>query len=127
VLLAAGLLGVFTFGVMALILVSVPFGILGFILAQVTMSGLSPLPFIAAVIPHGIVEVPAILIAGAAALRLGSITTRPPEGMTVGEAWLRALGDTAKIGIGIVLPLILLAAVLEVMLTPRVVELVLGL
>jgi uncharacterized membrane protein SpoIIM required for sporulation/ABC-type transport system involved in multi-copper enzyme maturation permease subunit len=127
VLLAAALLGVFTFGVMALILVSVPFGILGFILAQVTMSGLSPLPFVAAVIPHGIVEVPAILIAGAAALRLGSITTRPPEGMTVGEAWLRALGDTAKIGIGIVLPLILLAAVLEVALTPRVVELVLGL
>ncbi|MBN2304776.1 MAG: stage II sporulation protein M [Anaerolineae bacterium] len=125
VLIAATILAIFTFGVLALILVAIPFGILGFILAQVTASSLSPLPFFMAVIPHGVAEIPAILIAGAAALRLGSVVTRPPDGMTVGEAWLRALGDTVKIGIGVVLPLLLLAGVLEVTLTPRVVEFVL--
>lgn len=125
VLLAATILGIFTFGVLALILVMLPFAIYGFIMGQVMLSGLSPLPFIMAIIPHGIVEVPAILIAGAAALRLGSIVTRPPKDMTVGEAWLRALGDAIKIGIGVVLPLLLIAAVLEVWVTPQVVQFVL--
>lgn len=127
VLLAATILAVFTFGVLALILVAIPFGILGFILAQVTASSLSPLPFFMAVIPHGIAEIPAILIAGAAALRLGSVITHPPQNMTVGEAWLRALGDTVKIGVGVVLPLLIVAGILEVTLTPRVVEFVLTL
>lgn len=125
VLIAATILAVFTFGVLALILVSVPFGLLGFILAQVVASHLSPLPFFMAVIPHAVVEIPAILIAGAAALRLGSVVTRPPEGVTVGEAWLRALGDTAKLGVGLVFPLLIVAGVLEVVLTPRVVQFVL--
>jgi uncharacterized membrane protein SpoIIM required for sporulation/ABC-type transport system involved in multi-copper enzyme maturation permease subunit len=125
VLLAATILGIFTFGVLALVLVMIPFAITGFIMGQVVTAGLSPLPFMLAVIPHGIVEVPAILIAGAAALRLGSVVTHPPDGMTVGEAWLRALGDTIKIGVGVVLPMLLVAAALEVWLTPQVVEFVL--
>ncbi len=126
VLILATVLAIFTFGVMALILVMVPFALLGFIMGQVTASGLSPLPFIVAVIPHGIVEVPAILIAGAAALRLGSIVTHPPSEMTVGEAWLRALADAVKIGVGIVFPLLVIAGILEVSLTPRIVEFVLS-
>src|SRR5690606_40157318 len=90
--------------------------------AQVFAAGLDPLPFIAAIVPHGVVEIPAIVLAGAAALRLGSIITRPPDGMTVGEAWLRALADTVKIGLAVVLPLILVAGMLEVTITPRIVE-----
>jgi len=127
VLLAATLLGMFTFGVMALVLVAVPFGILGFILAQVTMAGLSPLPFLLAVIPHGALEIPAIVLAGAAALRLGSVVTRPPADLTASEAWLAAAADVFKVGLGLVLPLLVLAALLEVSLTPRVVEFVLTL
>jgi uncharacterized membrane protein SpoIIM required for sporulation/ABC-type transport system involved in multi-copper enzyme maturation permease subunit len=127
VLLAATILAVFTFGVLALILVSIPFGILGFILAQVVASNLSPLPFFLGVIPHAVAEVPAILLAGAAALRLGSVATRPSAGETVGEAWLHALADAFKIGVGLVLPLLIVAGILEVMLTPRVIEWVLTL
>jgi len=66
-------------------------------------------------------------LAGAAALRLGSIITRPPADMTASEAWLLAAADTIKIGVGLVLPLLVLAAILEVSLTPRVVEFVLSL
>lgn len=127
ILLAATIFAMFTFGVMALVLVMIPFGMLGFILAQVLHAGLSPLPFLLAVIPHGIVEIPAIVIAAAAAVRLGSIVTRPPDDITAGEAWLRALGDTFKIGIGVVTPLLLVAATLEVLLTPRVIAWVLAL
>ena len=127
VLFAATILASFTFGVLGLGLVIIPFGILGFILAQVAHAGMDVTPFIAAIVPHGIVEIPAIFISGAVALRLGSIVTRPPEDMTVGEAWLVALGDTIKISVGVIVPMILLAGVLEVVLTPRVVEFVLTL
>lgn len=126
VLFLATLLAIFSFGVLALILVMLPFAVLGFIMAQITAAGLSPLPFILAVIPHGMVEIPAIILAGAAALRLGSVITRPPQEMTVGEAWLRALADTIKIGIGIVFPMLIVAGLLEVTLTPRVLEYVLA-
>ncbi len=127
VLAVATLLAIFTFGVMALVIVAAPFGILGFVLAQVVHSGLSPMPFMLGVLPHGVVEVPAIVLAAAAALRLGSVVTRPPQDMTVSEAWLRALGDAVKVGLGVVLPLLVLAAVLEVIVTPRVVQWALGL
>ncbi len=125
VLLAATILATFTFGVLALVLTMIPFGIFGFIIGQVVLSGLSPLPFLLGIIPHGIAEVPAILLAGAAALRLGSIITRPPDDTAVGEAWLRAVGGAIKVGVGVVLPLLIVAAMLEVWLTPRVVEFVL--
>lgn len=127
ILLAATIFAIFTFGVMALVLVMLPFGVLGFILAQVVHAGLSPLPFLMAIIPHGIAEIPAIVIAGAAAVRLGSIVTHPPDDVTAGEAWLRALGDAFKIGVALVTPLLLIAATLEVLLTPRVIAWVLAL
>ncbi len=127
VLIAATILASFTFGVLGITLVIVPFGILGFVLAQVAHTDMGLLPFLAAILPHGIAEIPAIVIAGAAALRLGSIITRPPDDMTAGEAWLTALGDTIKLGFGLVLPLLIIAGVLEVFVTPRVVELVLAL
>lgn len=122
VLFVAGFLGLFTFGVLALLVVILPFGLLGFILGSVVASGMNPLPFIMAVVPHGIVEIPAIIIAGAAALRVGSVITRPDPKMTVGEAWLRALSDAIKIGIAVVLPMLILAGILEVQVTPYVVE-----
>ncbi|MBN1679486.1 MAG: stage II sporulation protein M, partial [Anaerolineae bacterium] len=127
VLMAATILAVFTFGVMAMVLVMVPFGIFGFVMAQFMGAGLNPLLALMAVLPHGTVEIPAILISGAAALRLGSIVTRPPEDMTVGEAWVHALADTIKIGIAVVFPMLVIAAVLEVTVTPWVVELVFSL
>ncbi len=127
ILIGATLLAIFTFGVMAMVLVMIPFGLMGFILGQVVLSGINPAPFLMAVLPHGIIEVPAIVLAGAAALRLGSVITRPPLSMTVGEAWLRALGDTIKIGVGLVAPMLIVAGILEVTLTPRIVELVLKL
>jgi len=126
VLAIATALGIFSFGTLALIVVMLPFGIAGFIFAQVFSAGVDPLPFVAAIAPHGVVEIPAIIVAGAAALRLGSIVTCPPHGMTAGEAWIRALADTLKIGLAVVLPMILVAAMLEVAITPRIVEFVLA-
>lgn len=122
VLIVAGFLGLFTFGVLTVFFVALPFGILGFILGNIVSANISILPFVVAILPHGIVEIPAILIAGAAALRAGSVVTKPDPTMTVGEAWLRAFSDGMKIGIAVVLPLLIVAAVLEVKVTPHVVN-----
>ncbi len=122
VLMVAGFLGLFTFGVLSVLIVILPFGILGYILGNIAATGISSLPFIMAIVPHGVVEIPAIIIGGAAALRAGSVITRPADNMTVGEAWLRAISDAVKIGIAVVLPLLIIAGILEVMVTPHVVE-----
>lgn len=126
VLTLATFLSTFTFGVMGLLVTALPFGILGYVMGNISAAGLSPAPFILAIMPHGIVEIPAIMLAGAAALQLGAILTKPPKEMTVGEAWLRQLADTTKIGLAVVLPMLIIAGILEVRLTPEVVEWVLS-
>jgi uncharacterized membrane protein SpoIIM required for sporulation/ABC-type transport system involved in multi-copper enzyme maturation permease subunit len=125
VLLVATVMASFTFGVMGVLFTALPFGIFGYVMGNIQKAGLSPWPFILAVLPHGVVEIPAIVIAGAAALQLGAILTQPPPNMTVGEAWLRQFSDTLKLGLAVILPMLILAAILEVQLTPRVVEWVL--
>jgi uncharacterized membrane protein SpoIIM required for sporulation/ABC-type transport system involved in multi-copper enzyme maturation permease subunit len=126
VLLAATLLAIFTFGVMGVFFAIVPFGILGFLLGQPALASLGIGTFLAAVVPHSLVEIPAAVIAAAAAVRLGTVVTRPPEGQGVWESWVIALADTIKVGIGVVFPLLVIAALIEVYITPRIVQLTLG-
>jgi uncharacterized membrane protein SpoIIM required for sporulation len=127
VLIAATLLAAISFGVLAVVLTILPFGILGWIFAQFGLLGLDPGIFFAAVIPHSLIEIPAIFLATAAALRLGAIIARQATpGRSIGEQWLAAAADTIKIGVGLVLPLLLLAALVEVYVTPQVVRLALG-
>jgi uncharacterized membrane protein SpoIIM required for sporulation len=126
ILLAALILGMFSFGVMALVLTPAVYVVLGYILMQVILSGNNPMIVAAAILPHGIVEIPVIVLATATALKLGSVVTRPPHGMTVGQGWQVAFADALKLWIGLVLPGLVLAALLESFLTPRVVLAVLG-
>ncbi len=127
VLLAATILAAVSFGVMAIVLAIIPFGILGWIFAQFALLGIDSGLFFAAVVPHSLVETPAILIATAAAFRLGAIIAQKlPRGQTVGEAWLHAAADTIKIGVAVVLPLLILAALVEVFVTPAVVQMAIG-
>jgi uncharacterized membrane protein SpoIIM required for sporulation/ABC-type transport system involved in multi-copper enzyme maturation permease subunit len=125
VLLGATLLGMFTFGIGGLI--GAPtFAVMGYMFSQVALAGYDPTLLIAALLPHGIVELPVIFIASASAVRLGAAVTRPPQGMTVGQGWTLALADTLKLLVGVVVPGLLIAAVLEAYLTPAVVLAVLS-
>ena len=121
VLLAATLLGMFSFGVAPLILTPVVYAIIGYVLSQFVIAGSDLSIFAASIIPHGIIEIPVIILATTVAFRLGAVMTKPPAGETVGYAWSMALGDTIKLWITIIIPGLLLAAVLEVYLTPLVV------
>ncbi|MBI1280530.1 MAG: hypothetical protein GC179_20575 [Anaerolineaceae bacterium] len=126
ILLAALILSLFTFGTAALILTPAVYFILGYLLTQVVAAGYNPAFMLAAILTHGIVEIPVIVLAAAAALRMGAVVTKPPKGITVGQAWSMTLGDTVKIAIGLVIPGLILAGFIEAFITPQVVVKVLG-
>lgn len=126
VLAVASALAVFSFGVLAIIIAMLPMTIIGYLGANVYANGVDPLFLWAAVVPHAVLELPAIILATAGALRVGTSFIAPPPGKTVGEGWLMALADLTKLWIGVVLPLLVAAAVLEIFVTPRVVLAVMG-
>jgi uncharacterized membrane protein SpoIIM required for sporulation/ABC-type transport system involved in multi-copper enzyme maturation permease subunit len=126
-LLIATALGIFSFGVLGIVLLMAPLGLTGFLAGQVALIGLSPLQFFAAfILPHGIFEITAAVLEGAAILKLGGSVIAPPQGKSLTEGWLMALADWAKISLGVVAPLLVAAAVVEVFITPAVVRAVLS-
>lgn len=128
VLLAAVLLGLFSFGALALVLTPAVFVISGYIFGTLQQSAVLPMSlFWAGILPHGWLEIPAALLATVAAFRLGAIVTKPPKGETVGAAWMYALGETVKIFAGLVIPMLVGASLLEAYVTPRILVMVLGL
>ncbi len=127
VIALAIVLGIFTFGVLGALVLMLPMTVIGYFMANVANVGLSPIMFFTAlVLPHGIFEIPAIIIAGAGVLQLGAVLLAPAKGKTIGEAWLLALADCTRVILGLVLPLLLIAAALEVLVTPRLAVLLLG-
>jgi len=121
-LVGAALLAIFSFGALAIALLMAPMAIIFFFVVQASRAGYSPLLFFSAfVLPHGMVELPAAIVATALAVRMGAVFISPPEGMTVGQGWLRALADFVTVFVALVVPLLALAAVLEVYVTPGVV------
>jgi len=122
VLLLEALLGLFSFGTMALVLLMVPLAIIGFFAGQMPLMGASSWLFVATfVLPHGIVELPAAIIATGMALRLGAAVISRPPGLTLAEGVLRAVADLIKVMVFLVVPLLVLAALLEVWVTPWIV------
>jgi len=125
--LIATLMGIFSFGVLGLLILMLPMAVIGYIAGNLAMNGISPLPFLAAlVLPHGLFEIPAILLSGAVILNLGATLTAPANGKTIGEAWLLAAAKWGRMLVGVILPLFLLAALVEVYLTPLIAVWVLG-
>jgi uncharacterized membrane protein SpoIIM required for sporulation len=123
----ATVLALFSFGVLGVLIVLLPFPIIGFFAGLMNQAGLPPLTFLAAfILPHGIAEIPAIVLAGASILRLGATLATPARGKTISEALLLALADWARIMLALVMPLLLVAALLEIFITPRVALLLLG-
>jgi uncharacterized membrane protein SpoIIM required for sporulation len=122
VLLLAGIAAVISLGVFAILMLMVPILLVGFIGGQVAWLGYNPFTFLAAfILPHGLFELPAAIIATAFALRIGASITAPREGLTVGEGLVAAVADFAKVFIFLVVPLLLVAAFVEANITPQVV------
>ncbi|MBI5652128.1 MAG: stage II sporulation protein M [Chloroflexi bacterium] len=126
-LLIAAILALFSFGALALILLLLPVGIVGFFAGQAARLGTDAFTFLVAfILPHGIVELPAAILATAFALRMGASIIAPPPGMSAGENLIRACADFLKIFVFLILPFLLIAAWVEATLTPQVVLYIYG-
>lgn len=120
-LLIASVLGAFTFGVMAVVLLMVPLALVGYFAANVGLAGGSIGRFLLGfLLPHAILEIPAAILAGASILELGMALIRPAQSVSLGKRWLTGVAEWARVFLGVVLPLLLAAAALEVFVTPRV-------
>jgi uncharacterized membrane protein SpoIIM required for sporulation len=122
VLLLAAVVAVISLGVLSVLMLMIPIVLVSFLAGQMAWLGYSPLVFVGAfILPHGLLEIPAALLATAFALRIGASITAPREGLTVGEGLLVALADFGKVFLFLVIPLLLAAAFVEANLTPQIV------
>ena len=121
------LLATFSFGVMAFVPLMSTMSIVGFLGHQIALAGYNPLLFITIfILPHGWLELPAVILITAFALRLGASIIAPPKSLTVSDSLLLALADFVKVSFLLAIPMLVAAAFLEVYLTPQVVLWALG-
>ena len=114
--------GMFSFGSLPIVLVVLPVAPAAFVAGLLGNSGFNPIVFLAAfILPHGIFELPAVIIGAAAAIRVGTAMLGRSPTLSMGEGWWLAVVDFFKLLILVVIPLLLLAAMIEVHITPRVV------
>ena len=84
-----------------------------------------PVAFVALVAPHGIVEIPSIVVGGALGLWLGGVALGVLRGRRDTDDVVAAIRRTYRVLLGLV-PLFVLAAFIEAFLTPAIASLVLG-
>jgi uncharacterized membrane protein SpoIIM required for sporulation len=127
VMILAVLVSAFSFGVLALLLTLLNMGLVSFIIAQIVMLGYNPWLFGATfILPHGILEIPAVLIGLTFALRVGAALVSPPAGLDVGQGFILTVANFVKVLVFLVIPLLLLAAYIEANITPQIVLAVYG-
>jgi uncharacterized membrane protein SpoIIM required for sporulation/ABC-type transport system involved in multi-copper enzyme maturation permease subunit len=123
----ASVLGAISLGIMGLVILMLPMGIIAYATVILARGGFAPgLFLLGLVLPHGIIEIPAMALAGAAILRAGNSLLAKPEGRSLGQLVLQALADWLAILVGVVAPMLLLSAILETWVTPLVAAWVMG-
>lgn len=122
VLVLAGLVSMFSFGALALLLTLANVGLVSFVIAEIVQLGYNPWLFVATfILPHGIVELPAVLLGMTFALRIGAALVSPPQGLDVGQGLLLTVANFLKVFVFLLVPLLLLAAFIEANITPQIV------
>jgi uncharacterized membrane protein SpoIIM required for sporulation len=120
-LLLIALIGIFSVGMADVGFFALPWVVLSYVAVPIAAAGDSPITFLlATVVPHGVIEIPALLLAGAAALRWHTVVIAPPPERSLSESWVIAAADYFRIFIGLVIPLLFIAAYLEAYLTPQI-------
>jgi uncharacterized membrane protein SpoIIM required for sporulation len=106
---------------LGLVIFILPWTVISYLAAQLALSGENPFLFVlGTVVPHAIFELPALLLAGAAALRWHAVLIAPAEGQAISESWLLAAADFTRVLTGLVIPLLIVAALVESYVTPLV-------
>ncbi len=121
-IVGGAMLAVFSMGVLALLLLTAPVVVIVYIVMQVRRAGVNPWLFLAVfILPHGILELPAAIIATAQAMRMGDIILSPPEDGGGVSGMVREVAHFVKLFVALVLPLLGIAAWIEAQVTPLLV------
>jgi uncharacterized membrane protein SpoIIM required for sporulation/ABC-type transport system involved in multi-copper enzyme maturation permease subunit len=113
------ILGLVSFGTLGLTAFLVNIGLVGGVLGAASLVGFSPLlTFAAGILPHGVFELTGLFLATAAMLKAGAQLVTPQPDKSLGEVLLVSLADWFRVFIGIVLPLLAVAALIEIYITP---------
>jgi uncharacterized membrane protein SpoIIM required for sporulation/ABC-type transport system involved in multi-copper enzyme maturation permease subunit len=116
------LAGMVSFGVLGIIFYLINVGLIGAVISMFAYLGVSPLlVFAAGLLPHGLFEIPALMLSGAAVLRMSVALVSPQTGRSLGEVMIDLVADWAKVFIGIVIPLLVIAALVETYITPAII------
>ncbi len=119
-LIVALLLGILSFGILGVIPIFATMALLGFLVQTLANNGISAgMTILGLILPHGLLEIPALILAGAAVLQIGVVLATPTSRRTVGEVFITSLAEWMRVVVGIVLPLLVLAAIIETWVTPR--------
>jgi uncharacterized membrane protein SpoIIM required for sporulation/ABC-type transport system involved in multi-copper enzyme maturation permease subunit len=120
-------LGVFSFGVLSMVAFIGNFALIGGVLGAVPLVGLSPLTvFITGILPHGIIELPSVILISAAVLQMGLRLVTPEDGRSIGETMIVTFADVIKILLAVCIPLLIIAALIEANITPLLLITALG-
>ncbi|MBN1230334.1 MAG: stage II sporulation protein M [Anaerolineales bacterium] len=122
VYLLAAVLGMFTFGVLGVLITMLPFALIGFILGLLVNSGYYSHEILlkALVLPHAIFEIPAIILIGASIFSMGAKLASDNKTEPIGEGLVRSWANWVKVTVGLGIPLMLAAAVVEALVTPQI-------
>jgi uncharacterized membrane protein SpoIIM required for sporulation len=119
------LAGLFSFGTLGLTLFMVNFVLVGGVLGAADLVGFSPLlTFAVGILPHGIFELTAVILATAAMLKVGAQLVSTNTDKSLGETLILSLADWSKVFVGLVIPLLAIAAVVEIYVTPVLIKVV---
>ena len=118
------LTGLFSFGTLGLTLFMANFVVVGGVLGAADLVGFSPLlTFVVGILPHGLFELTAVIVATAAMLKVGAQLVSTNTDKSLGETLLLSLADWFRVFIGMVIPLLAIAAVIEIYVTPALIKL----
>jgi stage II sporulation protein M len=115
--------GLISFATLGVTLFMVNMALIGAVLGGASLIHFSPiLVFGAAILPHGIFELTAVIVATAAVLKVGAVLVTPQPDKSMGEVFLLSLADWFRVFIGLVVPLLAIASVIEVYVTPTIIK-----
>ncbi|MFN3741422.1 MAG: stage II sporulation protein M [Anaerolineales bacterium] len=111
-------LGIMSFGIFGVLAYLLNTGLLGIVWRVLEWMALPPLNiYLFGVLPHGILELPAMVISFATVFYLG-VRTITPSNKTISKILAENLAFWLRITVGIVIPLFFLAAMVESSVTP---------
>jgi uncharacterized membrane protein SpoIIM required for sporulation len=117
----AAILGIFTFGVMDILIFMLPWSLISYLATQLSAVGENPFLFVlATVMPHGVVELSALIIVTAAGLRWHASVLAPSGNRSLSDTWLVRAADFLRVLVGLAIPLLIVAAFIEATVTPAV-------